>query len=294
MRAAEFDALHFWEVGTDAVNYCLPFCRLAPVQCTSWGWPVTSGVPEMDYFLSCAALETAESDAHYTERLVRFERLPTFYYRPPVPSAARIGAARERAGLPRADAGQVYFCPQNLRKVHPDFDRLVAGILRADPAGTVAFVEDKARAVTADLRARFERGLPAEDFGRVRFLPRVEEAEYLALLAACDVALDTLHYGGGANTCYDAFHCGTPLVTLPGRFHRSRYAFAACRQAGWTDGVATDEADYVARAVRLAAMRGSERDAARRRIVEAGGALFEDQAAVTELADFFAEKIGAR
>ena len=37
--------IYFWEVGTDTTNYFLPFCRLAPVQCTGWGWPETSAAP---------------------------------------------------------------------------------------------------------------------------------------------------------------------------------------------------------------------------------------------------------
>jgi len=51
MLNANFDILHYWEVGTDSSNYFLPYFRLAPVQCSSWGWPVTSGILQMDYFI---------------------------------------------------------------------------------------------------------------------------------------------------------------------------------------------------------------------------------------------------
>ena len=60
----------------------------------------------------------------------------------------------------------------------------------------------------------------------MRVLRRMERNEYLALLSLCDVSLDTPHYGGGANTVYDASAVGVPLVTLPGEFHRSRWAAA--------------------------------------------------------------------
>jgi hypothetical protein len=43
LRAAPFDLLYYLEVGTDRTNHFLPFPRLAPVQCTGWGWPDTSG-----------------------------------------------------------------------------------------------------------------------------------------------------------------------------------------------------------------------------------------------------------
>jgi uncharacterized protein (TIGR03032 family) len=56
IRAAGFDALYFWEVGTDATNYFLPFCRMAPLQVTGWGWPDTSGAPELDFHISSTPL----------------------------------------------------------------------------------------------------------------------------------------------------------------------------------------------------------------------------------------------
>ena len=58
---------------------------------------------------------------------------------------------------------------------------------------------------------------------RVRFMPVLPKDEYLNLIALSDVILDTLYYTGGANTTYDAFAAGTPVVTLPGKFHRGRY-----------------------------------------------------------------------
>ncbi len=279
VRAAGFDLLHFWEVGTDGMNYFLPFHRLAPVQCATWGWPVTSGIARMDYYLSSELLETDESDAFYTEKLVRLRHLPTYYYRPPVPAPLR---SRAELGLGTYD--RLYLCVQNLRKVQPDFDTLVAGILRGDPRGQVLFIEDAQPGVTALLGQRFEREIP-DVAGRIRFLPRRGEADYLNLLAVADVALDTLHYGGGANTTYDALAVGTPIVTLPGRFHRGRWAYAACRRIGVMDGIAASAEDYVAIALRLAGEPDYRRDVSVR-ITAACPVLFEDMDAVEELAGF--------
>lgn len=277
--AAGFDVLHYWEVGTDGLNYFLPFHGLAPVQCATWGWPVTSGIPEMDYYLSCERLETDESDAFYTERLVRFQHLPTFYHRPSVPAPLK-----SRAALGLAEHAHLYLCAQNLRKVQPDFDALVAAILRGDPAGQALFIEDAQPGITALLRRRFEHGMP-DVAARIRFLPRMPEADYLNLLAVADVALDTTHYGGGANTTYDALAVGTPIVTLPGRFHRGRWAYAACRRIGVTDGIAATADGCVAIALRLGTDPEYRRDVGER-IMEASPVLFEDMGAVDELAGF--------
>ena len=69
VRAAACDLIYYSEVGSDAMNYFLPFARLAPVQCTGWGSTITSGVPAVDWFLSSELVETPGSEAQYTERL---------------------------------------------------------------------------------------------------------------------------------------------------------------------------------------------------------------------------------
>ena len=112
LRAAEFDLLYFWEVGTDATNYFLPLARAAPVQCTSWGWPVTSGMDEIDYFISSDMIEPAGAEAHYSEQLVRLRRLPLYYARPDM---SGVAADRERFGF-RARRARLF-----LRRIRASF-----------------------------------------------------------------------------------------------------------------------------------------------------------------------------
>src|SRR5205085_11091391 len=97
IRDARFDVLHYWEVGTDAANYFLPYFRPARVQCATWGWPVTTGSPRVDWYVSAAPLEPADAEAHYTERLARLKYLPTCYERPPAPPSPAGPAARRKA-----------------------------------------------------------------------------------------------------------------------------------------------------------------------------------------------------
>ncbi len=124
LGAGRFDLAYFWEVGTDALNYFLPLLRIAPIQCTSWGWPVTSGIPELDFFISSDQIEPPGAEQHYSERLVRLKHIPHVYSRPDMEG---ISADRTRFGFA---AEHVYLCPQNPRKFHPDFDPLIGGILR--------------------------------------------------------------------------------------------------------------------------------------------------------------------
>ncbi|MBI3466618.1 MAG: tetratricopeptide repeat protein [Planctomycetes bacterium] len=281
----EFDWLHYWEIGTDAMNYYLPFFRPAPGQSTCWGWPVTSGNPLVDSYLSCAQLEPPDGVSHYTEQLVLLKHLPTYYLRPPAPLEPR----RSSFGL---DEGEhVYLCTQNLRKYHPDFDALLAGILRSDPRGVLVIIGDAQPTITELLLDRFRRTMP-DVVSRVRVLPRMERDEYLALTALADAVLDTLHYGGGANTVYDAVAVGTPIVTLPGEFHRSRWAAAVNRRLGLERLIAGTPEEYVAKAVEVA-KNADLRQALHQQILEAGAELFEDGAVVREHEEYFSHAIAA-
>lgn len=273
IAAARLDVLYHWEVGTDATNYFLPFLKLAPIQCTSWGVPVTSGIQEIDYYLSSVWQEGPDAPRLYTERLLCLDSMFSFYYRRTLAGPAKTA---DELGLP---AGRhVYLCAQTLAKFHPDFDPILAGILRRDERGVVAITAPEVQEAAArKLRQRFAAAHP-DVAGRFLFIPQVPDPDYLHLVAAADVVLDPLHYDG-ATTMYDAFSLAQPVVTLPTRFQRGRSAQAMYRRMGLDDGIASDPQDYVRRAVHLATDRDFG-DGVRASLAEASEALFEDQSVV--------------
>ncbi len=136
VREAACDLLYYWEVGSDAMNYFLPFAQLAPVQCTSHGSLTTTGVPAVDYFFSSSLIETEGAAGHYSERLWQSRALLMCQERLPPVSPAWPGYF----GLP--ENRRLYGCFQNPLKLHPDFDGLLAGILAADSLGTIVLLAD--------------------------------------------------------------------------------------------------------------------------------------------------------
>src|SRR6202044_1797829 len=71
VREGRFAVLYHWEIGSDVTNYFLPFFQLAPIQCTGAGLPDTSGISQVDYFLSSDACEPDRAEQNYTEQLLR-------------------------------------------------------------------------------------------------------------------------------------------------------------------------------------------------------------------------------
>ena len=275
---AHFDVLCHWETGSDSTNYFLPYFCLAAVQCNLAGIQSTSGIPQMDYYLSSEFIEAEGAEAHYSEKLLRARSLLGYHIRPSLPTVKSREAFGFRAGQ------HLYVCPQNLRKFHPDFDLLLAGILQTDPAGVVVIVEDSGMCLSPRLRGRFAKTIP-DVLDRVVFLPHQSYADYLSLVAAADVILDPLYYSGGTTTL-EAFSLGKVIVTWPSQFQIGRGVLASYRKMGIAGFMAAAAAEYVRMAVALGT-DAERRRAAEREILAASGELFEDMGAVKEYQRIF-------
>ena len=286
---AGLDVLFYPDVGMDPVSSALAHSRVAPVQCTTWGHPVTTGVPTIDYFISSKLIEPAGAAAQYSEQLVLLDALPTFYYRPEVGAVETRNEARREFAFSQAE--HVYLCPQSLFKFHPDFDPLLRSILARDPQARIVLIEAPHVHWTSMLADRLRRSLN-ESCDRVTFTPRVDRAAFLRLLTAADVILDPLHFGGG-NTSFQALGLGLPIVTLPSAFMRGRVTAGCYRKMEYETCVARDAVEYVDLAVRL----GTDPEfntTVRSQIAARSGVLFEDLAAVRELEEFFKTAVGVQ
>ncbi len=283
----ELDVLFYQDIGMDPFTYFLAFSRLARVQCVSFGHPDTTGIANMDYFVSSSLFEPAEATRHYSERLFLLRDLGTlaYYYRPRLPEAAK---GREDLGLP--GGANLYLCPQTLFKVHPEFDAMLAGILRADPSGLVALIRPATPHWAELLAARFRRAMP-DVAERIVFLPRQDSPGFLNLLGVSDVVLDTIHFNG-MNTSLEAFSVGTPIVTLPTEFQRGRHTAGMYRKMGFTGCIAADKEDYVHIAVRLGTERDYRRNASEE-ILRRNELLFEDMSVVREFERCFLETLAS-
>jgi predicted O-linked N-acetylglucosamine transferase (SPINDLY family) len=126
---------------------------------------------------------------------------------------------------------------------------------------------------------------------RVTILPPQSGSDYLNLIAVAEVMLDTIHFGG-YNTSLDAFAVGTPVVTLPGEFQRSRHTQAFYREMGFLDCVADSPARYVELAVRLGT-DSAYRKAVKAKILARREVLYENMDVVREYERVFLQMVAA-
>ena len=288
IASLKLDILFYPEIGMSSSTYFLAYTRLAPVQAVAWGHPNTTGIDTVDYFLSSSCLEPENADDYYTERLIRFSRLPSCYEPPAQPS---VVSGRSHWGLP--ETGVLYGCPQSLFKLHPEFDAILAEIVRLDPSGHLVFLAGSNELQTDAIKARWRSRHP-DLLERSIFLPRQGFGRFLELIARLDVLLDPIHFGSG-NTMYEAMIFGTPIVSWPGRFMRARIVAAAYRQMEIADAPLVERLeDYAATAVAWG--RDPERRDRLRRVSKAAARekLFNDTHVVREFEEFFLGAVQAR
>ncbi|MBF0444513.1 MAG: tetratricopeptide repeat protein [Magnetococcales bacterium] len=241
----KLDVLYYPDIGMCPFTYYLAFYRLALVQCTTLGHPITTGIPNMDYFISTECMEPKNAQQHYSETLYLLKRLPCYYY------PAKLQEKKPTRGdfsLP--SNGNIYVCSQTLYKLHPDFDLAIMDILTKDPNGWVVFISGKHDNWEKLLRKRWSK-LAVNRAEKILFLPRLSPDQFISLFQIADVVLDTFHFSGGKTTS-EALSVGAPVVTLPGTYMRGRITLACYKLMGVMDLVAQNAEEYVDLACRLA------------------------------------------
>lgn len=272
IAAARLDMLVYLDLGMDPFTLFLAHARLARTQAVLWGHPDTTGLPNIDVFLSSDAMEPDDAQQHYDERLVRLPGIGSWMRRPVIPENTPTPADY---GLP--DGALLYLCPQTPQKFHPDFDDVIRRILTAEPSAHLVLTAGWARPAMQAVCQRILGPMP-ELAPRLHVLGPLDRPRFIGLMRLADLLLDPPHYSGG-HTTLEAFACGAPVVTWPGRHMRARHSFGLYRLIGIMDCVAADLDAYVDIALTLGRDR-QKRDDLRRRIMEASHVLYEDEMAV--------------
>ncbi|MBP2233306.1 putative O-linked N-acetylglucosamine transferase (SPINDLY family) [Azospirillum agricola] len=233
--------------GHTAENRLTLFARKpAPVQVTWLGYPNTTGMRAIDYRLTDGVADPVGAHDHLSaETLVR---LPHGFhcYLPPVD----VGA---QPRPPVLENGFVTFGSfNNTSKVTPDVVRVWAEILKRVPSSHLLL---KSRQMGDDeTRKRYVTLFAAHGIAedRLTLLARIPAADgHLRAYDRIDVGLDPFPYNGTTTTC-EALWMGVPVLTLAGRGHVARVGASLLTNCGLGELIATDEADYIARAVALA------------------------------------------
>ncbi len=224
--------------GHTANTRLLTFARKpAPVQASWIGYPGTTGLRAMDYYLADRfLLPQGEFDDQFTEKIVR---LPAN-----APFLPAVGAPPVNA-LPALGNGYVTFGSFNhLSKISPVVVALWSQLLRALPDSKMLLGAMPAEGEYDELIDWFAQEGIARD--RLSFRGRSGLDVYLGMHQQVDICLDTFPYNGGTTTLH-ALWMGVPTLTLAGSTMPGRVGAAVLGHVGLDDFVARDKSDFVAK-----------------------------------------------
>ena len=273
IHADGLDFLMLPDIGMTPSSRILSLHRIAPVQFSAWGHPVTSGSPVMDFYLSSDLMEPDDAASHYSETLIRLPNL-ALYLEP----ASTIPPAKD---FPLPEGRVLYGCLQSLFKYLPRYDDILPRIAAEVPRALFVFIEGMSPHMTGITRARLETGFAKAGLSaaeHVVFLPRMSGAEFDALTRRMDILVDSLGWSGG-NSTLGAIEAGVPLITCPGAFMRGRHSYAMFRMMDMPSAIARDTDEMVRKLVALG-QEPDRRRAMREEIGQRKEALYADKSLI--------------
>jgi predicted O-linked N-acetylglucosamine transferase (SPINDLY family) len=230
----------------------------APVQVTWLGYFATTGVAAIDYLIADPWTLPKSEESSFSETIWRVPETRLCF----TPPAILLNVTPP----PMLVNGHITFgCFNNLTKMNEQVVALWARILAAVPNSRLYL---KARAlgevaVQQSVMKRFaEHGIDPQRLTLETYVPR---ANYLEAYNQIDIALDPFPYTGGTTTV-EALWMGVPVLTLAGKQFLARQGVGLLMNAGLPEWVASDQDDYLSRAIahasdmqRLASLRAGLR-----------------------------------
>lgn len=207
----------------------------APVQASWLGYPNTTGLTMIDYYLTDRFwAPPGVLDHLFTERLVQ---LPCVFTFQPADEVPPINP------LPALSQGYVIFASFHRPcKLGEGVIALWSRVLQAVPNAVLLIGAMNDPVLREHLAAMFQRhGVRAE---RLVFYPQLALADYLALHHQVDIVLDAFPFSSGA-VAYHALWMGVPVLTLTGPTPPHRHCAAILQHVGLGDWVAASEEAYV-------------------------------------------------
>lgn len=238
IRADGIDVLIDLSGHTDR-HRLLTFARKpAPVQASWIGYPGSTGLSAIDYYIADRFFVPHELAGQFTEKLLHLPAIAPFM---PEPEAPPVNP------LPALSNGHLTFGSFNrLNKLRPNVIALWSRLLRALPDARLMLAGMPQNANLSELIGWFgEHGIVRE---RLDFRPRASVPVYLEQHHRVDICLDTFPYAGGTTTLHSLW-MGVPTLTLPGGTVPSRGSSRSLAHLGLESFIARDADDFVRKGI---------------------------------------------
>nr|WP_293572834.1 UDP-N-acetylglucosamine-peptide N-acetylglucosaminyltransferase [Phaeobacter sp.] len=221
--------------------------RAAPVQVSYLGYPGTTGLKAIDYFLADPLTIPAEARKHMSEKILYMPQC----YQPndntrPLPKKK---FTRAQLGLP--EDAIVFGSFNNPNKVGPEEFDVWMKLLKAVPDSVLWFLADREEIQVNIKQEAEKRGVGAD---RVIFAPRCATEDHFERITLVDIFLDTFACNAHT-TASETLWAGVPVVTKTGQQFAARVATSIVHAIGCPELACDSKEAYFELALKLATDR---------------------------------------
>lgn len=252
-----FDIIVYPEIGMCQKNRYIAYARLAPIQINTWGHSDTSGLPNIDYFVSSKYFNSPEDQYQYSEKLILFDSLGTYYYNVFNYFKESIhlhdseddnkNFRKKISEITGVKNPNIYGCIQIFIKMHPTFVNMLDKILKTDENGVLVILSsDKGDNEDDIFKNYINRKIKNND--RIYFIHQAPFIEYTNNVKNCDIILDYYPFGG-LNSVIESFLLGKVCITLPGARISGKFTQGLYKKMGITEFICNTEDEYVSKSV---------------------------------------------
>ncbi|MEH2133752.1 MAG: glycosyltransferase [Nostoc sp.] len=259
IRESDLDIL-FIATNVTAVTHqitLLSLYRLARIQMIDANSPVTTGMPNVDYYISSKLSESEDNaQEHYTEQLITLDSPPQcFDFATEEQILATSAISRESLGIEKTAI--VYVSGANYYKIIPEQEVTWAKIIASVPNSVLLLYPFNPNwsscypciAFRKRLITTFAKYGLSED--RLIILdPAPNRADVKERLKLCDIYLDSYPYSG-MTSLIDPFEVGLPTVVMETEPSRSRKGASLLRELQIFDLITNSEEAYIELAAAL-------------------------------------------
>lgn len=276
LQAEHLDIIFYPDIGMSGDLYYLTFYKLAKFQINTWGHPETSGNKNLDFFISNQMSELAEADDFYSEKLIKFNNFNIY--------CNSLETSDKNVSFNFPENKNIYFCPQTIFKLVPEFDEIIKNITNLDKKSVICFIKDPFNHQYKIFLQRLKnKGI---NLDQILIIDRLSEKKFINLSAQADILLDPLYFGAG-NSFIETFLNPCPLITHPSKFLRSRLALGLYKQLNIENPpVYYSIDDYIFNAVEIVNDK-KKNNLIREQIFEKGKFFFRNKEVLIEYENFF-------
>ena len=243
----KLDILIFLDIGMDPTTQILASLRLASIQCTTWGHPVTSGFKNIDYFFSSELMKEKDSQKYYSEKLINLPGIGIDYDQCDISNIKKLNIVKKSNKI-------IFLNLQSLFKLLPQDDHIYLDILKKHPNSHFSFISAKSIIITETFKKRISKLFIQSEFSfnkHFHFYPRADFKEFLEIINNTDIILDSIGWSGNVSS-HEAISLDKPIITMPTKLMRGRHTYSILKILELDELIAFSKKEYVNIALKLA------------------------------------------